>query len=112
MRSLVVAQAAISTILLIVSGIFLHSLAALRGQSTGFDQNHLLVFHLEPSQSGYTDEQLPALYAKIQQRLAALPGVRAATTIGNRFISGWQNNFDVQIEGYTAPDHRDSQLDE
>ena len=110
MRWLVVAQAAISTILLIVSGIFLHSFAALRSQSTGFDQSHLLVFHLEPSQSGYADEELPALYARIEQRLAGLPGVRAATTVGNRFISGWKNNFDVQIEGYTAPDHRDPNL--
>jgi predicted permease len=107
MRSLVVAQAAISTMLLIVSGIFLQSLAALRGQPTGFDQDHLLIFHLEPSQSGYANEQLAPLYEQIEQRLAALPGVRGATTIGNAFISGWQNNFDVQVEGYTAPDHQD-----
>jgi predicted permease len=107
MRSLVVAQAAISTMLLIVAGIFLQSLAGLRSQITGFDQGHLLVFHLDPTQSGYTGEQLPALYTQMEQRLAALPGVRNVTTIGNPFISGWQNNFDVQIEGYTAPDRQD-----
>ena len=107
MRSLVVLQAAISTVLLIVSGIFLQSLAALRSQTTGFDQDHLLVFQLEPSQSGYAENQLTALYAQIERRLAALPGVRNVTTIGNRFISGWQNNLDVQIEGYTSPDHED-----
>ena len=107
MRSLVVAQAAISTILLIVSGIFLQSLAALRSQTTGFDQDHLLVFHLEPTQSGYADEQLLALYTQMEQRLAALPGVRSVTSIGNPFISGWQNDFDVQIEGYKAPNRQD-----
>ncbi len=107
MRWLVVAQAAISTVLLIVSGIFLHSLAELRRQATGFDEKHLLVFSLQPSQSGYNDGQLPALYAEIRERLAGLPSVTSATTLGNRLISGWQSNFEVQIEGYKAPDNQD-----
>ena len=46
-------------------------------------------------------------HAQIEQRLSALPGVTAVTTIGNRFVTGWENDFDVQIEGYSSPDHQD-----
>lgn len=106
MRLLVVVQATISTFLLIVCGIFLHSLSLLYSQRTGFDEDHLLIFHLAPMQSGYTPAQLPALYARIEQRLASLPGVRSATSMTSRFMSGWKNNFDVEIEGYDPPDRR------
>jgi predicted permease len=106
-KSLVVTQAAISTFLLIGAGLFLHSLEQLRNQATGFDAKHLLVFRLQPPQSGYTDEQLQSLYADMRVRLAALPGVSSATVLGNRFIDSWISNGPTQVEGYTAPDRKD-----
>lgn len=106
-KALVLTQAAISTFLLVGAGLFLHSLGRLRAQAIGFHPEHLLVFRLQPTQTGYKPEQLPALYQDVEFRMAALPGVRSATAIQNSLISGWINNFRVHIEGYVPPDAKD-----
>lgn len=106
-KSLVVAQAAISTLLLVGAGLFIHSLQRLRTESMGFRPDHLLVFRLEPLQNGYTAEQLPALYDEVLARVAALPGVKSGTMVGLRLIDGWVNNFAVHVEGYTRPNGKD-----
>ena len=103
-KMLVIAQAAISTFLLVGAGLFLHSLERLRVQATGFHPERLLVFRLEPTQNGYKLDQLPALYQQIDARLRTLPGVQSATAASLRLIDGWVNDFPITVEGYTAPD--------
>ena len=106
-QCLVVAQAAISVFLLIGSGLFLHSFERLRSQSTGFDSQHMLVFRLTPLQNGYTIAQLPDLYERVHQRLAALPGVHSVAEMRMRLVDNWISNGRVEIEGYKSPDSKE-----
>ena len=78
-KGLIVAQVALSLLLLVGAGLFIRTLYNLQRVSLGFNQENLLLFRLQPEQSGYKDERLMRFYQQLFARLDNLPGVRAAT---------------------------------
>jgi predicted permease len=78
-KSLVVAQVALSLLLLVGAGLFLRTLVNLRSAETGFNAQNLLLFFMEPGLIGYKDEKLAGLYREMSERLEAVPGVRSVT---------------------------------
>ena len=61
-KSLVVAQAALSLVLLCAAGLLTQSLRNMQHQNFGFDVANRYILHLDPSMAGYKPEQLPAFY--------------------------------------------------
>jgi len=78
-KALIVAQVALSLLLLVGAGLFIRTLYNLQRVHLGFNQENLLVFKLQPAQGGYKDERLVQFYQQLFARLDNLPGVRAAT---------------------------------
>ncbi|MFL6273806.1 MAG: ABC transporter permease [Blastocatellia bacterium] len=78
-KGLIVAQVALSLLLLIGAGLFIRTLDNLQRVNLGFNQENLLLFRLQPQQGGYKDERLTQFYQQLFARLDNLPGVRAAT---------------------------------
>jgi predicted permease len=78
-KGLIVAQVALSLLLLVGAGLFIRTLYNLQRVNLGFHQENLLVFTLQPQQGGYKDERLLQFYRQLFARLDNLPGVRAAT---------------------------------
>jgi len=78
-KGLIVAQVALSLLLLVSAGLFIRSLYNLQHVNLGFNQENLLLFRLQPEQGGYKDERLVQFYQQLMARLDNLPGVRAAT---------------------------------
>jgi predicted permease len=78
-KVLIVAQVALSLLLLAGAGLFLRTLHNLQRVNLGFNQENLLVFRLQPEQGGYKGERLAQFYQQLFVRLDNLPGVRAAT---------------------------------
>ncbi|HEU0177190.1 MAG TPA: ABC transporter permease [Blastocatellia bacterium] len=78
-RGLIVAQMALSLLLLVGAGLFIRTLYNLQHVNLGFNAENLLLFRLQPRQAGYKDERLMQFYEQLLARLEALPGVRAAT---------------------------------
>jgi predicted permease len=78
-KGLIVAQVALSLLLLVCAGVFIRTLYNLQHVSLGFNQENLLLFKLRPQQGGYKDERLVRFYQQLFARLDNLPGVRAAT---------------------------------
>jgi predicted permease len=76
-RSLVVAQTALSLVLLAGAGLLSRSLAKLESQDFGFATSGRLIVKVDPLLARYTPERLPGLYRQIEQRLGALPGVQS-----------------------------------
>ncbi|HVT60111.1 MAG TPA: ABC transporter permease [Thermoanaerobaculia bacterium] len=74
-RSLVIAQTALSFILLAGAGLLSRSLARLEMQQFGFATTGRLIVQVDPMLARATPERLPQLYRQIEQRLGALPGV-------------------------------------
>ncbi len=98
--SLVVAQVALSVLLLSAAVVFVQHLSRLRNQDFGFARSSLLLVTLDPSTSGYRSEQLFSPYQNLLGRLEGLPGVRSVTLSGVIPISGAGASRFVEVEGF------------
>jgi predicted permease len=99
-KSLVVAQVALSVVLLSVAVLFVHHLSRLRNQDFGFERASLLLVTLDPTNSGYPREQLFAPYQRLLGRLAEIPGVRSVTLSGVTPLSGAGASRFIKVEGF------------
>ena len=78
-QALVVAQVAISLLLLVAAGLFVRTLSNLQSVSLGFNRDSVLLFELNAPQAGLDESKVAAFYEDLQRRLSEVPGVRAAT---------------------------------
>src|SRR5205823_528901 len=74
-RILVVAQVAISLMLLYASGLLVRSLQNLRGLDAGFSSDRVLLATVNPGQNGYTAHAVKSFYADLTAQLKGVPGV-------------------------------------
>ena len=108
-KALVVSQIVFSLVLLVGAGLFLRSLMNLTNIDTGFNREHVLRMQMDASSVGYKedDSHLTGLYERIEERVSALPGVRAASYSLFTYNEGSWNN-PVSVPGYVSADsHRD-----
>jgi predicted permease len=87
-QSLVVVQVAISLVLLMGAGLFVQTVANLAAVDPGFDPSSMVLFRVIPTPAVYSSAQLPALYDRIADRVAVLPGARAVAFSHNALLSG------------------------
>jgi predicted permease len=86
--TLVVAQIAVSFILVVAAGLFLQSFASLSQLPLGFVPEPLLVAELNLQASGGPPEERWARVARLRGAAAAVPGVRSASVASRRVLSG------------------------
>jgi len=90
-KALVVAQVAVSLLLLTGAGLLVRSLNNLMQQDVGFDRNHLLVVETDPVASGYSQQQMNALMRDVTASLAELPGASGVVPSCNGLFSGTES---------------------
>jgi predicted permease len=92
-RMFVVVQVALSLLLLVGAGLFVRTLRNLRDQGPGFPTDHLLEFSVNPSLSGYSDQQTEAFFERLNGNLRDMPGVVSVGLSGMPLLKGygWQN---------------------
>ena len=95
----VIAQIALSLVLLAGAALFVRTLTNLERQALGVDDRQLLVFGVDASQNGYSGERLASVYEELIKRLAAMPGAEAASAARLRLFSGWVSNGGISIPG-------------
>jgi putative ABC transport system permease protein len=78
-NAVVIAEVALSFVLLIGSGLMIRSFVALQRIQPGYDSNGLLTFQLLGGRGGPQPQQRAARMREIQERLRALPGVQTVT---------------------------------
>jgi predicted permease len=100
-KILVVAQVALSLLLLIVAGLFVHSFQKLAEVKLGYDRDHLLLFRVNPLQAGYKGPGVAQLFKDLVARIQGIPGVRGVTLSQNGLFSGSESADQITIEGYT-----------
>jgi putative ABC transport system permease protein len=76
---LVVAQLAVSVVVLACAGLFLRSMRNARTADLGFNVENVVSMQLDPELLGYNAEEGKRFYAELARRVAALPGVSSAT---------------------------------
>lgn len=100
-RALLVAQVAISLVLLIGAGLFIQTLDNLRRVDVGFDPQNLLLFRVNPSLNRYDQPRTIALFRDMLERLPSVPGVRAAAFSNPGLLSGSVNTTSIFVQGRT-----------
>ena len=101
-KGLVVAQVALSLLLLIGAGLFTRSLMNLRGLDPGFRAERLVAFSVDPSLSGQDFTERVATLRRIQEELEALPGVASASAAEVALLSGSAFGSTLRVQGYEA----------
>ena len=76
--SLVVAQVALSLVVLVCSGLFIKSFRQAQQMDVGFDTKSSLLMTLSPSLVGYDNDHSRVFYQQVLERTRAIPGVDAA----------------------------------
>ena len=106
-NGLVVAQVALSLVLLSVSGLYLGHLSNLRNRDLGFDRRSVLLVSLDTTRTGLGRDQLARVYKELLGRFEAIPGVRSATVSGMTPISGAAGSRFATVDGFEeAPQAR------
>jgi predicted permease len=97
-RGLIVAQIALSLVLLAAASLFLRSLVKLTSVDTGFDRQNVLIFALDEGAAQIPiDARLVYLYQQIEDRVQAVPGVNAASIACFTFNQGmWSDDITAQ----------------
>jgi putative ABC transport system permease protein len=102
-RALIVLEVATALVLLVGSGLLLRTLARLQTFDLGFEPSRVLVGQVNPPRVAYgTREQLVALYDRLAQRAAAIPGVETAA-LSSILPLGGDNDMTILPEGRPLP---------
>jgi predicted permease len=108
--ALVVAQVAVSLVLLVAAGLFVRTLRNAYAVDPGFATD-VLVGQLDLSLQGYDEQRGRRFYDQLLRDLDAMPGVRSASLALNRPFGG---GFDTRIDVQGAPideEHRGHRTD-
>ena len=107
-KALVIAQAAVSLVLLSAAAMLGGSLRNLEHQNFGFDPDgRYLVSINSMLQANYKQEQLIPLFREIQDRLSAIPGVRGVSAATYAPMAGSQWDHDIRVQGRPEPRSKD-----
>jgi predicted permease len=90
-RTLLIAQIALSLVLVASAGLFARTFQNFLSINPGFDADHVIAARIDVLASGYTGEQLPALYDRLTTAARTLPGVTSVAlswlTLGTGGVS-------------------------
>jgi putative ABC transport system permease protein len=106
-NTLVVAEYALTLVLLISAGLLIKSFVRLMEVDPGFQPERVLISNLELPPTQYqTDTQMKKFHDSVMQRNASLPGVRAVGTVSYGLpMYGGGLLGDFNIEGLPEPPH-------
>jgi predicted permease len=99
-KSLIVAQVAMTATLLVAAGLFGESLVRTERVDVGMRIDRIVQFDFLPGLSGYSASQTIALFNRLRQKVAALPGVTSVTASESSLLAGGMEIDTVNYEGY------------
>ena len=103
--SLVTVQIALATTLLIAAGLFVKSLVNVTRVDLGMRVDQVVTFSIAPERSGYDSTRALLLYDRVEDALAAIPGVNGVTSSVIPLLAGYTWGSDVYVQGFpSGPD--------
>ncbi len=102
-KSLVIAQAAMSLVLLSAAALLAQSLRNLEHQDFGFEMQGRYIAWINPTLSNYKPEQMEQLFRRIDDGLKQIPGVRMVAPALYAPMTGDSWNGGVRIQGRPEP---------
>ena len=105
-KALVAFQIALSTILVVGAGVFLHTIWSLGSVDVGFNANNLLLFEIDPPARRYPPGKDVRLHLQLEHRFAAVPGVESIAAGAVPYIADSMSNETFLPEGERYDPHR------
>ncbi len=105
---LVTGQIALSMALMVAAGLFIRSLMNVSRVDLGMTTEGVVTFSIAPALNGYEPERSRTLFARTEEELAAIPGVRSVSGAMVPILAGssWGNS--VSVEGFEGGPDIDS----
>ncbi|HXL23374.1 MAG TPA: ABC transporter permease, partial [Candidatus Dormibacteraeota bacterium] len=100
-KTLVVAQVALSLLLLIGAGLFLRTLNNLSSLGPGFPIERLIGFNIDPTLANYTSDRSKLLYQRLTDSLSSIPGVHSVGLAEMRILEDNEWDSSMTVEGFT-----------
>ena len=90
-KAFVVAQVALSLLLLVGAGLFVRTLINLQNIPSGFNQENVVMLQVDTSTVGYEgdDPKFPALLREVEEKVKSVPGVQSASFAFTIFNQGF-----------------------
>ena len=107
-KSLIVAQVAMTAVLLVVASLFGESLIRTEQVSLGMNISHIIQFDFTPGLNRYSPAQAADVLSRLRERLAAVPGVNSVSAAADQILAGGTESDTVNYEGYIPPKGEDS----
>ena len=101
-KVLVVAQVALSLLLLVGTGMLVRSLTRLSTADLGLARDQVVVADIDPTVAGYAGSRLAQLRRDLADRIARVPGVAAVSYSENGLFSGTESGSYITVPGFTA----------
>jgi len=101
-KLLVIAQVALSMLLLVGTGMLVRSMKKLQSADLGLARDQLVIAEVDAQRAGYSGPRLVALMRDLVARTERVPGVSAVSYSENGIFSGTESGTTLQVEGYTA----------
>jgi predicted permease len=98
---LVVAQVAVSLVVLVVAGLFVRSLTNSHRLELGFRPDGVMNFFMNPAEAGYDETRTTAFYRDLVARVRALPGVESASLAHSMPLGYYNISQRLEKEGQT-----------
>ena len=102
-KSLVIAQIAVSVVLLSAAALLGRSLRNLEHQNFGFQMNDRYIAWINPTLGNDKAEQMESIFRRIDERLLQIPGMRMAAPALYAPMTGDSWNNGIRIEGRPEP---------
>ena len=99
---LIVAQIAISLVLLVGAGLFVRTVSKLHSIELGFARENILLFNVHAAEAGYAGPATNHLYEDLRQRLKQVEGIRNVSFSSAPLPSGGGSKAPVSIAGAEA----------
>ena len=98
--SLVTLQITLSMALLVSAGLFLKSLMNVSRVDVGYQLDNFVTFGVGPVRAGYDTLRAAVYFARVEEELAAIPGVTGVTSAQVALLAGNNWGTGVRVQGF------------
>jgi len=109
-KVLIVAQMALTAVLLAGAGLFARTLVNLEHANLGVSAGHVLQFTVEPGLNGESPTQTIAFADNARQAIAATPGVRSVSASFLAIFSNSDSSSNITPQGYAMHPNEDTNV--
>ncbi|MGB2622117.1 MAG: ABC transporter permease [Candidatus Acidiferrum sp.] len=102
---LVVAQIAMSLLLLVTAGLFIRSVRVAEQFNPGFNPHHVLLDAYDLRGLGYDSNSGTQFHRQVLDKLRAIPGIQSATLMDSLPLGFGHGHYLIEAEGYVPQPH-------